>query len=238
MIKNFRSVNFSGTMSNLILFLSVIVGMFIVLVVKPKLKTSQILLSFSGAYLLSIIILELLPEVFLHNDNFNIGVFIIIGLIIQLVLDFFSKGADHGHVHLHNEKYFPWVLFISLSLHAFIEGLPLSHLHDHSLLMGIVVHNIPISIILGTYFVNSKMPKKYAFIFLTGFALMSPLGNIVGGYLPIINQYKTAITAVVIGVLLHISTTIIFESSKDHKFNLVKFISILVGFVLAIVFAH
>jgi zinc transporter ZupT len=225
-------------MSNLILFLSVVVGMLIVLLVKPKLKISQILLSFSGAYLLAIIMLDLLPEVFLDTNTLNIGIFIIFGLIIQIVLDFFSKGADHGHVHLHNEIYFPWVLFISLSLHAFIEGLPLSHLDDHSLLLGIVVHNVPISIILGTFFVASKMPKKNAIIFLTAFACMSPLGNIAGSYFPLIQNYKTEITALVIGVLLHISTTIIFESSKDHKFNMVKFISIIIGFTLAIFFSH
>ncbi len=225
-------------MSNLILFLSVVVGMLIVLLVKPKLKFSKILLSFSGAYLLAIIMLELLPDVFQNDNTTNIGVFIIIGLIIQIVLDFFSKGADHGHVHLHDESYFPWVLFISLSLHAFIEGLPLSHLHNHSLLIGIVVHNVPISIILGTAFVTSKIPKRNAIIFLIVFAMMSPLGNLTGGYFPLIQNYKTEITALVIGVLLHISTTIIFESSKDHKFNLVKFISILVGFILAIIFGH
>lgn len=225
-------------MSNIILFLSVIVGLFIVLYLKPKLKLTQILLSFSGAYLLAIIMLDLLPEVFEDSNISNVGIFIILGLMIQIVLDFFSKGADHGHVHLHQETHFPWVLFISLSIHAFIEGLPLSHLDNHSLLVGIVVHNVPISIILGTFFVASEMQKKYAVIFLIAFALMSPLGNLVGSYVPGIANYKTQLTAVVIGVLLHISTTIIFESSKDHKFNMVKFISILIGFLLAILFSH
>lgn len=225
-------------MSNLILFLSVVIGMIIVLVAKPKLKLSQLLLSFSGAYLLGIIVLELLPEVFHDSPQLEVGIFIILGLVVQIILDFFSKGADHGHVHLHDEKHFPWVLFISLSIHAFIEGLPLSHLDSNHLLIGIVVHNIPISIILGTFFVASSMPKRYALLFLTAFACMSPLGNFLGAYIPVIIEYKTAITAVVIGVLLHISTTIIFESSKDHKFNLTKFISILVGFALAVLFSH
>lgn len=225
-------------MSNLILFLSVVIGMIIVLVAKPKLKLSQLLLSFSGAYLLGIIVLELLPEVFHDSPKLEVGIFIILGLVVQIILDFFSKGADHGHVHLHDEKHFPWVLFISLSIHAFIEGLPLSHLESNHLLIGIVVHNIPISIILGTFFVASSMPKRYALLFLTAFACMSPLGNFLGAYIPVIIEYKTAITAVVIGVLLHISTTIIFESSKDHKFNLTKFISILVGFALAVLFSH
>ncbi len=223
---------------NLILFLSVMVGLPIVWFVKPKLKISQILLSFSGAYLLAIIMLDLLPEVFQDSNIKNIGMFIILGLMIQMILDFFSKGADHGHVHLHNEIHFPWILFISLSIHAFIEGLPLSHLENNSLLLGIVVHNIPISIILGTFFIASKTHKKHAVVFLIAFACMSPLGNLFGSYLPFIESFKTEITALVIGVLIHISTTIIFESSKEHSFNMVKFISILVGFSLALLLSH
>ena len=37
------------------------------------------------------------------------------------------------------------------------------------------------------------------------------------------------ILAIVVGIFLHISTTIIFETSENHKFNLLKLVSILVG---------
>jgi uncharacterized membrane protein YadS len=41
------------------------------------------------------------------------------------------------------------------------------------------------------------------------------------------------VLAVVVGMFLHISTTIIFETSENHKFNLLKLISILIGCGLA-----
>ena len=40
--------------------------------------------------------------------------------------------------------------------------------------------------------------------------------------------------AIVIGILLHISTTILFESSDGHKFSFQKIITIIIGAILAI----
>ena len=39
--------------------------------------------------------------------------------------------------------------------------------------------------------------------------------------------------ALIIGMLLHISTTILFESNRGHRFNLHKLISILSGLGIA-----
>ena len=65
------------------------------------------------------------------------------------------------------------------------------------------------------------------------FALMTPLGTIASEYLPFLNEYYTEITAIVIGILFHISSTIIFESSEGHKFNIAKVSMIILGIVLA-----
>ena len=220
-------------MTYIALILSVLIGMVIVFGLKPSAKTVQLLLAFSGAYLLSITILHLFPEVYVSN-NPNIGLFILSGLLLQLILDFFSKGAEHGHIHIQENIDFPWGLFISLGIHAFMEGIPLGHNHQHEhLLWAIVIHKVPIAIILGTFFVKSNIPKLYAVLFLLVFSFMSPLGSLAGGNIPFLLTYKTEITAVVIGVLLHISTIILFETYKDHKFNLYKFIAILVGMAVA-----
>lgn len=221
-------------MTYIALILSVLIGMAIVFGLKPSAKTIQILLAFSGAYLLSITILHLFPEVYVSN-NPNIGLFILSGLLLQLILDFFSKGAEHGHIHIQENIDFPWGLFISLGIHAFMEGIPLGHNHHHHdhLLWAIVIHKVPIAIILGTFFVKSNIPKLYAVLFLLVFSFMSPLGSLAGGNIPFLLTFKTEITAIVIGVLLHISTIILFETSKDHKFNLYKFIAILVGMAVA-----
>ncbi len=220
-------------MTYLVLIASVLIGIIIVYGFKPGTKTVQLLLSFSGAYLLAISILHLLPEVY-KAYNKTIGIYILIGLILQLVLDFFSKGAEHGHIHVQNTSIFPWALFISLSIHAFMEGIPLAHnLHHEHLLWAIVVHKIPVAIILGTFFVKSAIPKKYAVAFLLVFALMSPLGSFIGENSQFLIRYKSEIMAIIIGIFLHISTIILFESSKDHKFNLLKFIAILIGMAVA-----
>jgi len=220
-------------MTYLVLIASVIVGIIIVYGLKPSNKTVQLLLSFSGAYLLAISILHLLPEVYAVYNK-TIGIYILLGLLLQLILDFFSKGAEHGHIHITNTSIFPWALFISLCIHAFMEGIPLAHnLHHEHLLWAIVVHKIPIAIILGTFFVKSTIPKKFAVLFLLVFALMSPLGSFIGENSQFLIRYKSEIMAIIIGVFLHISTIILFESSKDHKFNLLKFTAILIGMSVA-----
>jgi zinc transporter ZupT len=222
-------------MTYIILIASVLIGILIVFGLKPGNKTTQLLLSFSGAYLLSITILHLLPEVFHdHVHLHSIGLFILLGLLIQLILDFFSRGAEHGHLHVDKNESLPVALFFSLCVHAFMEGLPLGHSHDHEhLLWAIVVHKIPIAIILGTFLVKSGMSKFKAIAILIVFALMSPLGSFAGSSIQFLIQYRTEITAIIIGVLLHISTIILFESSKDHKFNLLKFATIILGMVIA-----
>lgn len=221
-------------MTYIALILSVLVGILIVFGFKPGQKSIQLLLAFSGAYLLSITTLHLFPEVY-ETHSHHVGVFILIGLLFQIILDFFSKGAEHGHVHIHEgDNLFPWALFLSLCVHAFLEGIPLGHSHNHEyLLWAIVIHNVPISIILGTFFMKSKISKNNAILFMLLFSFMSPLGSLAGEHLEFLVNYKTEITAIIIGIFLHISTIILFETSKDHKFNLLKFISIIVGMVIA-----
>jgi len=45
--------------------------------------------------------------------------------------------------------------------------------------------------------------------------------------------YKDELNAISIGIFLHVSTTILFESSKDHKFNLAKLSTIIAAIVIA-----
>ncbi|MDT0552246.1 ZIP family metal transporter [Urechidicola vernalis] len=218
-------------MSLLVLFLSVIVGIVIVFAFNPSKKITQLLLSFSGAYLLAITITHLLPEVFSSSIN-NIGLFIILGLLVQLIMDYFSKGAEHGHIHAHGNN-LPVILFVSLCLHAFIEGIPV-HDHNHEeLLWAIVIHKIPITIVLGSFLVYAKTSIAKSLAILILFALMSPLGSLAGEHIPLLINYKAQITAIIVGIFLHISTIIIFESSENHKFNRAKFIAIVVGFAVA-----
>ena len=155
-----------------------------------------------------------------------------LGILLQIFLEFFSKGAEHGHVHLHSEnKHFPWMLFISLSVHAFMEGFPISE--ENNLLLAIIIHKIPVAIILSFFFITAGYRKSTTLFFLFFFALMTPLGNFISINYNFVHQYETQITAVVIGIFLHVSTTILFESSKNHKFNLTKMTAVIAAVIIA-----
>ena len=222
-------------MNYILLIASVLLGCLLVFLTKPNNKIVRILLAFSGAYLLSVTILHLIPEVYTEStDHKRIGVFILIGIILQSVLESFSKGAEYGHIHIHADgKKFPTLLFVSLCLHAFSEGLPIHRTGDN-LLLAIIVHKIPIAIVLTTFLIHTKYSKKIVFIFLFFFGLMSPLGVLLGNKIEFFTNHYTEITALIIGVFLHISTIILFESSENHKFNLQKFTAILLGILLTI----
>lgn len=229
----------------ILLITSVLIGAVLVTIFKPKQNAVRLLLSFSGAYLLAITILHLLPEVFgpahvghAHDvvDPKTVGTFILAGILIQSILESFSKGAEHGHIHHHsNSSEFPWLLFISLSLHSFSEGIPISYQEDSELLWAIIVHKIPISIVLATFLLNSNIKKSYSYLFIFLFALMSPLGLFASEKFDFFIHYHKEITSITIGIFLHISTIILFESSKDHKFNYSKFIAILLGMGIAFI---
>ena len=201
-------------------------------------------LAFSGGFLLAIIFEHLLPDIY-HDGAHDLGLYILFGFLIQLILEYFSGGIEHGHIHVHKGQSLPWALFISLSIHSVIEGLPLgnqyagiqvAHQHVHeSLFWGIIFHQIPVSIALMTLLMNTKLSKLSTWVFLFLFASMTPLGALLGlKFTP--EQFGLdlhIILAIVVGMFLHISTTIIFETSENHKFNLLKLTSILVGCGLA-----
>ena len=219
-----------------LLFASVIAGAIIVEIFKPeKSRNIQLLLTFSGAYLLAVSVLHLLPEIFHHSDTPNIGLFILGGFLIQILLEYFSQGIEHGHFHKSNA--IPFSVLISLCLHALLEGVPLGgHLHHHAhnaLLTGIVLHKMPVAIVLMTIFLQSNISKTRAYFYLLLFALMSPLGVFSGSLFADLVEFHNEIMAVVIGIFLHISTTILFESSEGHKFNSKKIFAILLGAAIA-----
>jgi hypothetical protein len=66
---------------------------------------------------------------------------------------------------------------------------------------------------------------------------MAPLGLLTSQFFEGIAAYNNEIMAIVIGILLHISTTIIFESSENHKFSKTKIIAICLGVIVSL-FSH
>ena len=220
-----------NSLSNILPFFGAVLGMGIGYKTYHKSsKGLKLILSFSGAFLLGVTIFHLMPEVFSKVNN-KPGLWIVSGIILQILLENLSQGTEHGHSHIKSNEYLPWILFLSLCLHAFIEGLPLGH--ESSLVWGIFIHKIPIGMVLFYMIWDTKSTKTLKITVLFIFAIMSPLGSITLEYNHSLQNYQTQITAIVMGMLLHISTTILFESNQGHAFNIRKLLSILLAFVVS-----
>lgn len=208
-------------------------------------KSLKILLSFSGAFLFGLTILHFVPELF-HEYKPSYGIFILIGFSIQIVLEFLTQGIDHGHYHAGHSHKLKIPALVGLFLHALFEATPLSQEHHHHgnedfhgyFLTGLILHKLPVAIVFGSMLHHYIGKKAKSFIILGLFALMAPLGLLLSEEITFFQTYHEYFTAIVIGIFLYISTTILFEVSENHGFNLMKFLSIVLGFGIAIGIAY
>lgn len=213
----------------------------------------KLLLVFGGSYLFSFMLVHMLPELFsdARGSYETIGLCLLLGFFLQIFLDFFSKGIAHGHVEtiqharaLNLVKIIPIV--IALCIHALLDGLllnlstpsPIHHHCSESLLLGILLHKIPISFTLAIMLNRMVNGQKTVFTLLFLFSLASPVGWALAHSLQThdLLSFKLLliIRAIALGNLLHIATTILFESSPQHHFNAQKLFVILAGGMMAV----
>lgn len=209
----------------------------------------KLLNSFTGAFLLSLTLLHLLPELydFPRNESGEheailLGALMLGGFFIQLALDFISMGVEHGHEHhLHHDGHAPYGVVAGLCIHALVEGSALGNASTYYdpasrklLLWSIVVHNFPVSIALLGMLLHWGMKKGSSLALLGLFAAMGPIGMFVSGHVPLLAQHSRELMAIVIGIFMHIATTILFESGDAHKIHVPKMVAIVVGTALGV----
>lgn len=191
-----------------------------------------LLLSFSGAFLLALTFFELFPEIYEHAEPRKASLWILIGLLLQILLEFFSQGIEHGHHVPASEN--PGLLITlgwSLCLHALVEGFPL--VSGSHILWGIAVHKLPVSLILSYTLLKSTLRPAWKISLLLLFVVATPTGTYLAQYNPWFQEQQWPLTALSAGIFLHVSTVILFESSKGHQFNLKKIGTILLGILVA-----
>ena len=214
--------------------IAVLAGYLFIWFTKPTgAKGFKLFLAFSGAFLLAITVFNLLPEIFSEGSGAKkYGIWIMIGILLQKILEYLSEGAEHGHFHVkNNKKQFPVLIYISLCLHAILEGLPLHS--NENLFHAIVIHKIPIAMILTIFLVKTEISSAKILFYLVLFSIMTPIGTWMTSNVVWLQDYYEELTAMVIGIFLHVSTTILFENNEGHKFNLTKLLVILSATLVA-----
>lgn len=251
-------MNASFFFSAIVLFLSVLTGAWIqAFLVKKQNSLFKLMLSFSAAYLLALSLLHILPEVFVSMGKVA-GWYILGGFLLQVVLDYFSHGIEHGHHHHHHGgSNFLYGIMAALWIHAFIEGMPfggnLSHVHHHahehehglehmdfgnSLLLGISLHKLTEGFVVAALFRTFGYQRFKLILALCVFALVAPAGAFFNNFAgQMLGDGADSLTlpmlSILVGILLHVSTIILFENDEHHKFNRSKFIAILSGILAA-----
>lgn len=206
-----------------ILFGGCLVAGLAALFMTPSERMMRMSLAFAGAFILGMSFFHLLPQSY-ESLGATAGLWVVSGFIFQVILEAFSGGLEHGHSHYHG-KNFPWMVFIALSVHAFVEGMPFGHDHDHSsLLIGILLHKMPVAFVLAIMLKEMTSKRWELILPLVIFSLMTPIGSLAYQVLPVDQDqtFFSGILAFVMGMLLHISTTVLFEADKGHKFNFLK----------------
>ncbi len=212
------------------------------------------------SFVLSLICIHILPEIFKENIP-NIGAYILLGFVFQILLELFSRGVEHGHVHHSHEhesmRRTLYSMFFGLCMHSFIEGIPLflvdssAHLqngHIHGVITSnqefsnvffwaILGHKIPVSIVLMLFLIQSKLKKTTVLGLFILFASMSPIGGLVGVLLQDtswVNHLSSVLLAITTGMLLHIATLLVFEEYHEQKDKLKNIALIILGLVLGL----
>ena len=253
-----------------LLFVAIIGGLALEILGNRAMNNLSIILAFGGAFIMGLIFLHLVPEAFSYSSI--AGTFVLIGFLVQILLEYLSKGLEHGHVHLNNSSshktstVMPWAAIVSLCIHALLESMPLAegasavdvahqvrsmgslHVHVHAdtaigsaLFLGLAIHKLPVALVLMGLIKSTGATKVTRWGLLTLFGIMPGLGMYIydtiihsGFALPGgVSTFMSATHGLVIGILLHVSTTVIFESGEGHAFNYNKLIATLLGLTIA-----
>jgi zinc transporter ZupT len=244
------------TLKLIVLFFTPLIsGLMVYLVPTAKGNSFKLLLVFAGSYLFAITVTHILPELYRQNMEAElIGLFVLAGFFLQQLLEYFTSGVEHGHIHTHEHAHHhshthqtvsALVLLSALCVHAFLEGSMLAQpatigpgYDVNAVLLGIALHRAPAAFALMTVLASQLHSKKRALPHLIVFSVAAPVGLLISSYFVesevLSDTALIYLYALVSGNFLHISTTIVFESSPEHRFHAKKMAVAVVGALLAV----
>jgi zinc transporter ZupT len=241
-------------------FTPLIAGLMVYLVPSAKGNSFKLLLVFAGSYLFAITVTHILPQLYIQNREVELlGLFVLAGFFLQQLLEYFTSGVEHGHIHTYDHDHehghhhhshthqtvSALVLLSALCVHAFLEGGMLAQpttmglgYDVNAVLLGIALHRAPAAFALMTVLTSQLHSKRRALPYLIGFSIAAPIGLLISSYFIESNVMSDTsliyLYALVSGNFLHISTTIVFESSPEHRFHAKKLAVAVVGALVAV----
>lgn len=235
-------------------------GMLIPKLFKNKNKLIMIATGMTFIIMLFLILIDLIPEIIeLFEPHKNpkyvllIIIFVILGIVLLKILDFFVPEHTHNHhenetnIKEHNDHFYHIGLItaISLTIHNILEGISIyiTGINDFKtgLLMAIIVglHNLPLGIEVSANMNVSENKKANKILISFLLIISSSLGAL------IIYLLKTELSVLLEGILLSVTLGMIiyiaiFELYHEIKENITKRnmkIGLILGLIISIIMA-
>jgi hypothetical protein len=238
-------------------------GLF-VLTGKRGMANLDLILAFGGAFIIAMCFLHLVPEAFAGTSSAGLCVlagFLLQGLL-EFLSQGIEHGHFHAHKHgpecdtPYSWQRLPWAALLSLGLHAALESMPVVGPHVHNeghvhgplslelinwrLTAGLILHKVPVAMVLMAMMLEQHVPKRTAWLVLAAFGVSPALGMLSADMVyhsldaNAAAEVTSMLQALVVGILLHIGTTVLFEAGEGHTFNKAKFAATCAGLGLGL----
>ncbi len=198
--------------------------------------------------MLSVALVHILPESLETNPlaiYAFIGGFIVIYIVEELLTPHHHDHTHGDHTHEDPHEHLDHVIIVSwiaIFLHTIFDGvgiragMSLSSSLGISILTGVAIHQIPVSLSLASLLKQSHFQIKNQVIFLLVFALAAPLGYLLSDVLiPSQNVlFVSLLTAFAGGSLLYVSNVEFLPMIHAQSSRKMKYITVLL-FVIGVV---
>lgn len=230
-----------------VLFLISATGLVLYIFDRINRRILNLLIGLGAGSMLAVSLAHILPEALEISENTIyafIGGFLLIYIVEELLTPHSHDHAHGDHTHEDPHEHYEHVALVSwiaIFIHTLFDGLGiragfgLSETIGYTVLIGVAIHQIPVSLSLAAIFRESKIQKKTQLILLVAFALAAPLGFFLSDlFLSHSSEMITALaTAFAGGSLLYVATAdllpVIHAEGKRKLSVVMMFIIGLVG---------
>lgn len=230
------------------LLLTVITGVFFLMgilfnkICKGNKNINILSIALSFVILLYLIIFDILPEIS-ESFNFYALLFILLGLVLLKILDFFVPQHDHHHKDKNDNKkehdnhlnHIGTITIIALLLHNILENMALYNvaIKDFKsgmfMCLGIGLHNLPLGFQIGS---NLKKENNFNIFILTISGLVGGLINLfIGNISEVITTYLLSFT---LGMLIYLTFFELFKEMIENIKNRYTYYGIILGVIIII----
>ncbi|MDD2434863.1 MAG: ZIP family metal transporter [Bacilli bacterium] len=232
--------------------LFILLGTILVILIKNNEKVITFSISIAFGVMISLILLELLPEaleLIIEDNLLKKGLIIIVfsglGFLILKLLDLVLPHHEHRDDDANHLFHIGIVSSIALFLHNIIEGMAVYATASSDLSLGwllslgIGLHNIPLGMIIGSAFYNrdKSIPKTIVSI------LIISLSTLLGGLIVcllgsnIINDYALGLLiCITLGMLLYIAIFELWHEIIETKYKHISLMGVILG--IGIILLH